>query len=389
MPKITGFRAIHYPSGTDLSLVTAPPYDVISPVERDRLELSHPHNIVKITLGSDRAGDAASSNRYSRAAHLLRKWLASGQLVKDREEHVYLYRSDFSSQDGPGATAGVVAALELDELGDAQVYGHEMTTPGPKADRLALMRASRANLEPLWFFASETIGGFAHLVQKMAGEPAVADLVDTQGTRHRVWVLPDRQAEETMASLLSMPVVVADGHHRYETCLTYRDERREQDGPGPWDYTLALISDPQVFQPECLPIHRLVKDLSLSVVPGARPFKGSLEDLHRHVRKAGPGTIGMASMRGRWTIASSGEVDTVWLSENVLEPSGQLVTYEHDPDLVARAVAQEGATAFIMPATAVPLVARKALAGVRMPPKTTLFWPKPRSGLLMRDLEPG
>lgn len=388
MPQIAGFRAIHYRQDTDLGLVTAPPYDVIPPQERDRLELSHPYNIVKITLGSDHAGNTASGNRYSRAAHLLREWLSSGELVKDRAEHVYLYRCDFASQGEWKATAGIVAALELDELGNGRVFGHEMTTPGPKADRLALMRATRANLEPLWFFASATIDGFAVLAQAMAGEPAIADLTDAQGVRHRVWVLPDRQANNMKASLEPLCVVVADGHHRYETCLTYRNERRQQDGPGPWDYTLALISDPQVFQPECLPIHRLVKNLSVSAVPGASPFQGSLDELFRHIRKAGPGTIGMASARGRWTVPSSGDVDTVWLAERVLGPSGQTVTYEHDPDRLATAIRLEGATAFIMPATPVPMVAEKALAGLRLPPKTTMFWPKPRTGLLMRDLEP-
>lgn len=368
-------------------MVSAPPYDVISPYEQQRLERSHPDNIIRVTLAAEEPGDGPGNDRYTRAAATFREWLASGLLAADEAPHLYLYRSDFKVEGAERATAGIVAALELEELGAGGVFGHEKTRPGPKADRLALLRTTRANLEPLWFFASGAIAGFRELVEELAGTDPIGDVVDPDDVRHRTWVIPDDRAAALERSVAGTPLVVADGHHRYETSLTYRNERREQDGPGPWDQTLALIADPLQFPPELLAIHRLARGLDPAKIPGLVPFGGSFDDLRRVVDNDGSGTIGVAHPAGLGILKSSGEVDTVWLAENVLEPAGAEVTYEHDIEMVEEAVSERGEVAFLMTPVPVPLVAEKALAGVRLPPKTTLFWPKPRTGLLMRDLE--
>ncbi len=386
VPRISEFHAFRYRPGSDLALVSAPPYDVIAPDERDRLEELDPHNIIRITLGAQLPDDDEQSNRYTRAASTLREWLASGMLVVDAEPHLYLFRSDFTAEGQPRSTAGVVAALELEELGAGGVFGHEKTRPGPKADRLALMQATHANLEPLWFFASGAMEGFPELVDLLAEEEPLADVTDPAGVRHRAWALPDDRADAMKKVVGDTPLVVADGHHRYETALTYRNERRAAGGPGPWDSTLAIISDPVQFAPALSAIHRLVSNLPASEVPGLQPFEGSFDDLRRAVEDAGPGTIGVASAEGRWTLPATGEVDTVWLAEEILEPNSAEVNYEHNPRIVEEAV-QAGELAFLMAPVPVGLVADKALAGVRLPPKTTLFWPKPRTGLLMRDLD--
>jgi uncharacterized protein (DUF1015 family) len=386
VPRIFGFRALRYSPGSDLELVSAPPYDVIARDERDRLDGLDPHNIVKITLGAEQPGDDESTNRYTRAASLLKEWLASGVFVVDDEPHLYLYRSDFTAEGQPRSTAGIVAALELEELGEGGVFGHEKTRPGPKADRLALMRTTAANMEPLWFFASGAMDGFKELVEELEQAATAADVTDPQGVRHRAWQLSEDQAAAMTRVVGDTPLVVADGHHRYETSLTYRNERRATDGAGPWDSTLAIISDPVQFAPALSAIHRLVSNLSASQIAGLETFDGSFSELERAVEESGPGTIGVASTEGRWTVKATGEVDTVWLAEEILEPNHAEVTYEHDPRIVEEAVAN-GELAFLMAPVPVGLVADKALAGVRLPPKTTLFWPKPRTGLLMRDLE--
>ncbi|MEX0790859.1 MAG: DUF1015 domain-containing protein, partial [Actinomycetota bacterium] len=339
VPRITGFRALRYRTRSDLGLVSAPPYDVIAPDERDRLEALDPHNIIRITLGAGRTDDDDTRNRYIRAASYLRDWLASGILVADAQAHLYLLRSDFTAEGRPRATAGVVAALELEELGKGGVFGHEKTRPGPKADRLALMRTTRANLEPLWFFASGAMEGFRKLVDELEQVQPLADVTDPQGTRHRAWALPEDRAAAMEGVVAGTPLVVADGHHRYETSLTYRDERREVDGPGPWDFTLAIISDPVQFAPALAAIHRLVSNLSPAGLTGLEPFTGSFDDLKQAVEDAGPGTIGVASAEGRWTVRTTGEVDTVWLAQEILEPKGAAVEYEHDPRIVEEAVA--------------------------------------------------
>lgn len=386
VPRIFGFRALRYSPGSDLELVSAPPYDVIAPDERDRLDALHPNNIVKITLGAEQPGDDESANRYTRAASLLKEWLTSGVFVVDDAPHLYLYRSDFTAEGQPRSTAGIVAALELEELGEGGVFGHEKTRPGPKADRLALMRTTAANMEPLWFFASGAMDGFKELVEELEQMAPLADVTDPQGVRHRAWQLSGDQAAAMTKVVGDTPLVVADGHHRYETSLTYRNERRATDGAGPWDSTLAIISDPVQFAPALSAIHRLVSNLSASQIAGLEPFEGTFGELEQAVEESGPGTIGVASTEGRWTVKATGEVDTVWLADEILEPNRAEVTYEHDPRIVEAAVAN-GELAFLMAPVPVGLVAKKALAGVRLPPKTTLFWPKPRTGLLMRDME--
>lgn len=387
VPRINAFRALRYRPGTDLGLVSAPPYDVIPPDERDRLEALDPHNIVRITLGAGLPEDDEQNNRYTRAAAALRDWLSDGTFLVDDTPHLYLYRSDFIADGEPRSTAGIVAALQLEELGEGGIFGHEKTRPGPKADRLALMQATRANMEALWFFASGAMEGFRELVEELAEIGPVAEVTDAQGVRHRAWQLSDHQAAAMEKVVGDTPLVVADGHHRYETSLTYRNERRKAEGPGPWDWTLAIISDPVQFAPALSAIHRLVSNLSPERVAGRQPFGGSFDDLLDAVEDAGPGTIGVAHESGRWTIRASGEIDTVWLADEVLEPNQAEVNYEHDPRIVKEAVAA-GDLAFLLAPVPVHLVAEKALDGVRLPPKTTLFWPKPRSGLLMRDLDP-
>jgi uncharacterized protein (DUF1015 family) len=388
VPRISVFPALRYRPGTDFGAVSAPPYDVISPDERERLERSHPNNIIQISLGAEQPADDDLDNRYSRGARIFREWVDSGLLVRDDAPHIYLYRSDFEVEGRPRTTAGIVAALELEELGAGGVFGHEKTRPGPKADRLALMRTTRANLEPLWFFASSTMDGFRQLVEDLEERDPIADVLDPQNVRHRVWMLSNEQGEAMTKVVDDIPLVVADGHHRYETALTYRNERREVDGSGPWDSTLAIVADPLQFAPELLPIHRLLHNVTPAQVPGKQPFDGGFGELRQAVEDAGPGTIGVASHEGLWTVTTSGDVDTVWLADEVIEPNHGDVTYEHDIAIVQDAVENSSDTAFLMAAVPVRLVAEKALAGVRLPPKTTLFWPKPRTGLLMRDLEP-
>lgn len=387
MPHIFPFRAVRYAADTDLGSVTAPPYDVIPPEEAGRLELSHPHNIVRITLGAELEGDTDDVNRYSRAAAFLRDWLSSGILIRDSTPSFYLYRLDYPRGNTMGSTAGLIAGLTLEPLGEGGVFPHEQTTSGPKADRLLLMRRTRANLEPLWFFSSAPLPGFKRLVDKVADDLPVGDVADNFGVRHRLWVIPPDQAEAVCAALAEIPLVVADGHHRYETALDFRGELNSSKGPGPWDSVLAMISDPADYAPEVLPIHRLAGAVSPSQISGLRPYPGDLHALADEVRRSADPMIGVASKEGFWTMDSPGDLDTAFLSQTVLQPLGAQLIYEHDLEEVEKGISN-GLTAFLMAPVPVRLVAEMALAGERMPPKTTLFWPKPRSGLVMRVLEP-
>lgn len=384
MAALEPFRAVRYDSSIDPALATSPPYDVISGAERQRLESLHAANIVSVILPSEPAEPGAT--KYEAGAAMLRSWLASGILVADDRRRLFAYRMDYAIGGGAsGTTGGLVGALLLEELGagggPGSIHPHEHTMPRPRGDRLELMRTTEANLEPLWMIGGEGVVGAA---VEAPPEVALIDFEDPDGVRHRLWPLSE-DAAATASEAVRGPLVIADGHHRYSAALTYRDERRAADGPGPWDRTLALVSDPVQAPPALLPIHRVV-DLAVGDLPIAlTPFDGDLATLERHLASVGPGTVGLADAAGRWTLASHGRPDTAWLAGFLEEVGAGDISYEHDLAQVAAAVAA-GRLAFLLAPIPVRDVVEAALAGQIMPPKSTLFWPKPRTGLVLRDL---
>ena len=259
--------------------------------------------------------------------------------------------------------------------------------PEPRTDRLDLTRAARANLEPLWLVGGDGVIGPA--VRSASRRPALVDFRDSDGTRHQLWPLTDEEAAPIAAGLTT-PLVIADGHHRYSASLAFRDEMRAAEGPGPWDATLALVSDPTDEPPALLPIYR-VTDLTVCDVEAwgeLVPYSGDVAALARQVADLGPGTIGVATSAGAWTMTIDppelDAPDTAWIARHLRD--GASVSYEHDLELVGAAVA--GGSLAILPAPIpVGFVIKSALAGHVMPPKSTLFWPKPRTGIVMRDFE--
>jgi uncharacterized protein (DUF1015 family) len=312
MPAFYPVVATRYSEGLDLSLVTAPPYDVISPEERERLEGLHPQNLVRLTLGADLPGDDENTNKYTRAAGHLGDWLASGVLEREGAAGFYLYRMDYQLGGEHRSTAGIIGSLTLEPFGKG-IHPHEKTMPGPKADRLHLMRATQANLEPLWFIAAGHFHAIGTATETLSVTPPLAELGDPAGVRHRLWRIPSEMAPEITAEAESTSLVIADGHHRYETALAYAQERRAADGPGPWDETLAFIVDTVEYPPSLLP-------------------------------------------------------------------------YQHDLAHLAAAVA-EGSEELTSGPVSIETVISTATAGEVMPPKTTLFWPKPRSGVIIREMK--
>ncbi|MGH2771769.1 MAG: DUF1015 family protein [Actinomycetota bacterium] len=390
MPTISPFRAIRYRDGIDLSLVTAPPYDVIGPDEAVLLRNLHPENVIHLTLGGDfvpAEPSPSGDDKYTMAGGLFRNWLGTGTLVKDLDDAFFVYSIAYTHAGREHQTVGLVAALELEPFGEKDVLPHENTTPGPKKDRLSLMRATGANLEPLWFFTSKTISGWGELVGRTLELPPTGRATDAMGMVHSTWRIDPDTAAPIVDQMGSMPIVMGDGHHRYETALAYRDERRLQDGAGPWDAAMVLISDAARYGPTVLPTHRIARGVDLSSFEGLQEFDGSLEDLERAVAEAGAGTIGVADSQGRWTMKSTGLLDTAFVADQILEPQGAEVVYEHDLGRISAGI-DSGAAAFLLAPVSLDLVADEAVAGRRTPPKTTLFWPKPRSGFVMRDLEP-
>lgn len=394
MAALNPFRAVRFAPGIEPASVTTPPYDVISAAERQRLESLHPYNVVRLILSAEREGDTPGNDKYARAATLLREWLAAGVLVADPDPRLYAYRMTFTRGGATRTAGGVIGALGLEPLGaplpgSAGVFPHEHTMPKPRSDRMDLTRAARANLEPIWLIGGDGVVGAA--VAAAAVRPALIDFRDPDAVRHQLWPLEAAEAAP-LAGGIATPLVIADGHHRYTASLWLAEELRAAAGPGPWDATLALVSDPSEEPPALLPIYRIT-NLTLADVAGVgelTPFDGDVQGLAARVAGLGPGTLGIAGPGGCWTVGidppTTGAPDTAWIARHILEPSGADVTYEHDLDHVAGAVAA-GALALLPAPIPIGAVVEAALAGQVMPPKSTLFWPKPRTGTVLRDFD--
>jgi len=381
VPRFEPFPGVRYAAALPLGAVTSPPYDVIDAAERERLAASHPQNAVVVDcpvgdLGTGGAGAGAGQDCYEEAAAAYRRWLAEGLLVVDDRPSFTVYRMSA----GGRSTTGVLGALTLERPGEGDVLPHERTTPKAKSDRLDLLRATRANLSAVWGLS--LAAGLSALLDP-PGE-ALGDFTDGDGVRHQCWRLddPDRCAAVT-ALVATAPVVIADGHHRYETCLAYRDEVGDE-VPGA-AATLCYVVELAPEQLAVRPIHRVIGGLppgtdvlaalatTYEVVPVGEPGEGELAVLT---------PAGAARLVPR---VDDGTLDTVRLDEALAALPPHDVSFQHDPAAVAESVRAGKADAGVLlrPVT-VDQIAAVAHARDRMPPKTTFFWPKPRTGIVFR-----
>jgi uncharacterized protein (DUF1015 family) len=273
LPDLRPFRALRYePSRVrDLSAVVAPPYDVIDPEMRTRLVARDPANVVRLDMPVEELGDGPD-DRYRRAARTLAAWRSDGTLRKDPQPSIYVYEQRYlvPGTERERTQRGFFARLRLEPYGpDSGVLPHERTLSGPKEDRYKLLRATGVNTSPVVVLFDDISGTTEDRLAADAGGPPDLDISDDDGVCHRMWSLPasgDGPASIVAGSLLeaggAAPVTIADGHHRYETALRYRDERRMSrscDEDPPFDYVLALMLEATRQELTVLPTHRLVR----------------------------------------------------------------------------------------------------------------------------------
>jgi len=386
----------------DFADVTCPPYDVISDAQRDELYDRHPYNVVRIVSGRDEPRDGPEDNRYTRACGFFRSWLWEGVLHEDTEPALYVYRQSFADPRGRTRRVwGLLATIGLDD----EILAHEKTMSGPKEDRLQLMRALPANVSPIYALYREDGGDVSSALPEQTAEAHVADFVDDDGTRHTVWASHNVAFHEKVASALAAsPLFIADGHHRFETAKTYRDERRGTRGSGPWDHTMALLVDAGAEPVLILPYHRVVRSplsgdplrvlaerFEISAAPG------SIEELADALWDAPPSAFVYIAPDGRYRLEArepSDDIPAGILADLALEPLGaadaeQDLSFTPVASEVADAVADGSASAgFLIPPTDVERVWAHATARGKMPAKSTYFFPKPRDGIVIRALEP-
>ncbi len=392
VPRFEPFAALRYT--VDLDDVIAPPYDVVSESEVDALAARDEHNIVHVDIPRERDGDG----RYAAAAERLRSWIEAGVMALDDGPTLTLYRMRFTDSTGADRDiVGVMGGLEVVDEGAGGVLPHERTTPKASTDRLDLTRATRCNLSPIWGLS--LAGGLTDLLTPPA-EPMGSVTVD--GVDHIVERLTDAERIAAIRDAIgSDDVLIADGHHRYGIARTYRDEVRRSTGSTdtPAELTLAFVSELVADQLSVDAIHRLyaapgfdeLRDrlaVSFDLEP-AGPVDGSTL---AQMSKRGALCLVDAAGDGAWLLPKPGVFDGVraldgaWL-EHALRDVDVDVTYQHGVDRVLDAVRSGAAAAGVLiRPVSVAEIERTAREGLLMPPKSTFFTPKLRTGLVVRPL---
>ena len=389
MPEFSPFAGLRYDTGrVSLDAVIAPPYDVVDADERGRLAARHRANAVLVELPDE--DRPSGRDRYAQAAHLLAAWTDEGILRRDPKPAIYVYRMVVPG--GP-TTTGVLGALGL-ATGPAGILPHEQTLPKPKSDRLDLLRATRTNLSPIWGLSMAA--GLSDLLDQ--ARPPDAAATDDDGVDHQLWVVDDDATIAAVASTIgSAPVVLADGHHRFETALAYQ---AEAPGDGA-DAVLALVVELSERELAVGPIHRVLKGLpeGIDLVDAFGSWfdvtrVGDLDD--RSVGAISHGSLALVAPAGVWLLtardgtpeAAGSDLDTSQVALVLAELPEHDLDFRYSTESAVAAVTSGDAQAAVLvrPVT-VDQIRAWAAAGKRMPPKSTYFFPKPRTGMVFRTLD--
>ena len=427
MAEILPFAGLRYATERvgDLATVLCPPYDVINEDERRDLEARHPENVVRLELprGTDDA-------RYTAAARLLASWTAEGILRPEGREAFYLYEQQFTHGGRPYTRRGFFATVRLEPLERRVVLPHEKTLSAPKEDRKRLLRATHTQISPVFGLYRDAGGGARAIIDEAAGGTPAVDATTADGVRHRLWVITNAPAVDGLGALLAdKQILIADGHHRYETMLGLAPELRPLDvaaGAAASDYVmmfLARAEDPGLL---VLPTHRMVKDLPDFSFDGLCAAAGAAFDISQGDETTAEAIEARLARDGEkrvvFAVRAPGRPSTIWMSlKPILDLSAlgppalrnldvtvlhgvilgpllaidaeamakqSFLTYTHDTaEALGRVERGEIQAAFFMNATKVDQVLAACEAGFVLPQKSTYFLPKLATGLVMYRLE--
>ena len=393
MPRFAPFAGLRYdPSRVELAKVIAPPYDVVGPEERAVLAARHSANAIHVELPEP--DTRSKGDRYTAAHERIVEWRRQGVLVREAEPVFYAYR--MTDTDGT-ATLGVLGTLGIEAGSVDEVLPHEETLPKAKSDRLELLAATRVNLSPIWGLSLAR--GWTDLLD--ISRPAEAEAVDDDGVRHELWVVDDPDAVEGVATAVgSAPVVVADGHHRLATAVTYR-EGGGAGTPGV-DGILSLVVELAEDRLAVGPIHRL-----LSGLPDGLDLADAFDswfDLSRAgdctdrttAALGASSTLALVMPSGCWLLsprdgtpeAAGSDLVSSMVALVLAELPDHELAFAHSwQEAVAAVDAEAAQAAVLMSPVSVAQIDAWAHARRRMPPKSTYFHPKPRTGMVYRSLD--
>jgi uncharacterized protein (DUF1015 family) len=434
MAEIIPFQALRYdPNQVKLEDVLTQPYDKITPEMQSRYYDLSPHNLVRIILGKSGETDTPAFNTYTRAAEYFHDWRSAGILKQDPEPGFYLYSQTFTV---PGTRdlaerRGLIALGRLHDYADQVVYRHEQTLAKPRADRLNLLRATRAHFGQIFMLYSDSEGSMEKLLAKKTEDDPDISLLDEYEVLHRVWRISDSALISSIQEKMrDKKLLIADGHHRYETSLAYRDERRKEAGhtksDAPYEFVMMTLVPMESRGLVILPTHRIVHGLAAfdrehMLEASRRFFDIDRIDLRTESRSAttlleeagengtafvavtrqGPYLLRAKKRAVQDALASISdlqrELDVVQLHKLLLErilgiseeaiSNQEHVKYERDAFEAISWVRQGANVAFLMNGAKIRQVSDIAFAGEVLPQKSTDFYPKLLSGLAIYALE--
>ena len=443
MAKVFPFRAFRYnPTHASFEQVLTQPYDKISPAMQDKYYAANPHNLITLEKGRVHPTDAPENNVYTRAAAAIREWIRNGIVTQDPAASFYGYTQEYTV---PGTNQrktrrGFIGAGQLEEYSAGVIYRHEHTLSGPKADRLELLRHTQISTGQLFLIYSDAQKRVdAILCNAEASAAPATEMTDEYGVIHRLWIIsePERvkAIEEAMAD---QKLVIADGHHRYETALNYRNERRANAGQiipdAPYERAMMTFVNTAGEGLTILPTHRVVgklrdfnwADLRRHLEPWFEAETSAFADDSEKATARGEFLQKLSAARSRRAIGVypasdkqkrafyvltlrdgvdlsrllpsvsplQRELDVVLLHEGILEPGLGItpqsvtaeanITYERDASAALDAVDSGSAQiSFLLNPCDVEQVIKIATAGEVMPQKSTDFYPKLMSGITM------
>ncbi len=424
MPEIKPFRGWRYnpTQNKDLSKVLAPPYDVISPAQQKRLYEENHYNVIRVELGADEPGDKPGSDKYSRAADYLKRWKKFYVLTHEEKPSLYVYVQDYREEGKNKTRIGFLSLMKLDEKA---VLKHENTLTGPKEDRLHLLKATRTNLSPIFGLFEDPKGTVQENLKKTTKTAPIVD-VTMDDVRHRVYLETREPVIKAIQKCLkTKPMYIADGHHRFETALNFKKlsaGKEKLSGQHGWEYVLTYFTDCLHNPFKIFPTHRLIK------VPSAASFKklasrGSIEtayslgavlghlDAYREEVPGKPYDFGIYTKADGYKLfrlnASYSKkvknnpvdrLDVAVLHKMIIEPcfgikkieKSPSIDFTRDPkDAVARVDSGDFDAALFLRPTSLQEMILASKKGLKMPQKSTYFYPKLLSGLVFHSFEDG
>lgn len=442
LANLQPFRGVRYDTAKigNIADVVCAPYDIIPPADQQALYVRHPKNVVRLELGLTSPDDTTADNRYTRAARTLAEWLAEGTLFREEAPALYLYEERFDIGGKSSSRLGLIGAVELAEWSERIVLPHEKTLPKPKADRLELTRATRSRLSPVFVLYNDPTGGIGRaLARAMEEEPLYRfsleeGKVAAAARNQRLWRIESKEmVEAIIQAMRDEPLYIADGHHRYETALNYWRELKDNGAEKghPASYVMMHLVDFASPGLVVLPTHRMLKlsiqarerlKAQIAASFELRAVDGDLAELisalgeyekvyhafgisgldksengkTRHFviyRRRGEET---ARLLPQDRSDAGRALDVTVLHEMVINPLGwgegrsgpneEELTYTRDAREAESAIERgECDVAFYLNSTPVTAIREVADASDRMPEKSTYFWPKPVTGLVLQN----